>query len=311
MDFLFIPFIVVLFYYLFFYTIFVPLSYQMYKSGYFVPRIKTESKHVRLKYTCVDYDRNKKGEITEMTKAKQPIKKICEYCGKEFLAWRTSSRYCSHTCNSRAYKAERRKKAVELSEGLTLQKKEDAVKISLSDRPYLSISEAAQLLGVCRQTVYNLAHAEKIKATRISQRLSFISRKSIDELLEVKTPYELLPKQPPKPITDWYTIQEITQKYGIKYGQIRKIIMVEQIPTRKDGKFTLIAKNRVDAYFKKQGYNESIDNLTDWLTFSEVVTQYRMTQNTAYSFLSENKIPKKRRDGQRYYSKWHIDKCKA
>jgi len=47
MDFLFIPFVVVLFYYLFFYTIFVPLSYQMCKGGYFVPRIKTESKHIQ------------------------------------------------------------------------------------------------------------------------------------------------------------------------------------------------------------------------------------------------------------------------
>jgi len=49
MGFLFIPFVVILFYYLFFILFFVPLSYQIYVCGYFVPRFKTESEYVGLK----------------------------------------------------------------------------------------------------------------------------------------------------------------------------------------------------------------------------------------------------------------------
>lgn len=32
------------------------------------------------------------------------IPKICEFCKNTFIARTTRTRYCSHTCNSRAYK---------------------------------------------------------------------------------------------------------------------------------------------------------------------------------------------------------------
>ncbi|MEG1005727.1 MAG: DNA-binding protein, partial [Bacteroides sp.] len=32
------------------------------------------------------------------------IKKVCEWCGEVFYAQKTTTRYCSHRCNSRAYK---------------------------------------------------------------------------------------------------------------------------------------------------------------------------------------------------------------
>ncbi len=36
--------------------------------------------------------------------SKIQIKRICEYCGNEFTAQTTVTRFCSHKCNSRAYK---------------------------------------------------------------------------------------------------------------------------------------------------------------------------------------------------------------
>ena len=33
------------------------------------------------------------------------VQRICEYCDKEFTARTTKTRFCSHACNSRAYKA--------------------------------------------------------------------------------------------------------------------------------------------------------------------------------------------------------------
>lgn len=39
-----------------------------------------------------------------MAASKIRIKKICEYCGQEFYALKTSTRFCSKSCNDRAYK---------------------------------------------------------------------------------------------------------------------------------------------------------------------------------------------------------------
>ena len=41
------------------------------------------------------------------------IKKICKFCGEPFIAQKTTTRYCSHRCNSRAYKL--RKKGEKIS----------------------------------------------------------------------------------------------------------------------------------------------------------------------------------------------------
>ena len=43
-----------------------------------------------------------------MAASKIRIKKICEYCGQEFYALKTSTRFCSKSCNDRAYKMRQR-----------------------------------------------------------------------------------------------------------------------------------------------------------------------------------------------------------
>jgi len=192
-----------------------------------------------------------------MTRLKKPVKKICEYCGKKFEAGKRTTRCCSGYCSKRAYKDAKRKQVLESVKDYTIQKKEEKINIDFSNRQGYSVAEVAKLLGKCRQTIYNLVHSGKIKAIKVSQRFTIIPQKSIDEFLTVKAPYELLPVQERKPVSDWYTLKEITDKYGIKYRRLRDIINREQIPEKKVGRTTLIAKNRIDVYFKivfKKGF---------------------------------------------------------
>ena len=86
-----------------------------------------------------------------MTGSKIPIKKVCEYCNAEFYAHKASTKYCSHTCNSRAYKQNKREQRTHAVETAEQKKK---VK-DIVDRPYLKVSEAGRLLGVARQTIYD------------------------------------------------------------------------------------------------------------------------------------------------------------
>ena len=39
-----------------------------------------------------------------MAKSNIRIKKICEWCGQEFVAQKVTTKYCSHRCANLAYK---------------------------------------------------------------------------------------------------------------------------------------------------------------------------------------------------------------
>ena len=111
---------------------------------------------------------------TKMTASKVKIKKVCEWCGQEFIAWKVSTRFCSKQCNSHAYKDAIRKRVLLQTEQDTMEK---ADKISASkngNKDYMSIAEAASLLGVTRMTVYNLIYSNALRAEKITSRLTFV-----------------------------------------------------------------------------------------------------------------------------------------
>ncbi|OAV72343.1 DNA binding domain, excisionase family [Bacteroidales bacterium Barb6] len=265
-----------------------------------------------LTWTIVDYGRLKNGETTEKRmKGKHPIRKVCEYCGNEFEAFKSTVRYCSLSCNRKAYKEIKRQEVIALTESLTgKETKEETVK-NLSGQEYLSVSEADQILGWCKQSVYNYCHKGIIPAIRISRRTTLIRRMDIDTLFNEIESYQVLPANNRKPADDWYTLADITERYGILRHQIRKIVNAENIPTKKDGTHTLVAKNKTDAYFRKKGFDDTAVNLAGWCTSSEIMEWYGMSEQAVYVFVSKYAIPKKRVNGKLFYSKQHIDKLKG
>ena len=243
-------------------------------------------------------------------RAKEPIKKICEFCGCEFEAYTQVARYCSHDCNRKAYREIKRKEVISLTASMASQTKRERAKTDLSERDYISISEAAALMGVSRWTIYRNIVKGIIPAKRLSQRTTLIRKKDIEALFDVIEPYEVLTTGERKHIDEWYTIDEVTEKYGLLRHRIRKIINAEDIPTKKAGTRTLIAKGKIDAYFRKRGFDTTLSNLAEWVTAPEVMETYNMTEHAVRIFVSRYAIPKKRISGKLYYSKQHIDKLK-
>ena len=243
-------------------------------------------------------------------RAKEPIKKICEFCGCEFEAYTQVARYCSHDCNRKAYREIKRKEVIFLTDSMASQTKRERAKSDLSEREYISISDAAAIMGVSRWTIYRNVVKGCIPAKRLSQRTTLIRKKDIEALFDVIEPYEVLTTGVHKPIDEWYTIDEVTEKYGLLRHRIRKIINAEGIPTKKAGTRTLIAKNKIDAYFRKKGFDATLSNLAEWITTLQVIETYGMTERAVRIFVSRYTIPKKRINGKLYYSKQHIDKLK-
>jgi endogenous inhibitor of DNA gyrase (YacG/DUF329 family) len=109
-----------------------------------------------------------------MTKIKATLKRICEVCDKEFVAAQSVSRFCSKRCSQKAYKMKLRESKIVKSNAETEQQRIESRQKKLSVRMGFSISETAELLGVCRQTVYNFVYSGKLKAKRITNRVTII-----------------------------------------------------------------------------------------------------------------------------------------
>ena len=200
------------------------------------------------------------------------IKRICQYCGKEFTAKTTTTAYCSHRCNSLAYKEKIRADKIKQSNNETSQirvsKDIRPVKTKsiaeLKEKEFLTVKEVSMIINCSRQNVYKLIKSGKLKATNLLIKKTLVKRSDIDKLFSNNSDVsdiELIPKQQKIDlqkwaqagffkITDCYTLTEIKNKYGISESAIYSIIRRENIPTIKKGWFVYVPKNSIDDIFK-------------------------------------------------------------
>ena len=235
------------------------------------------------------------------------ITKICQWCGVEFVAQKVSTKYCSHRCANLAYKQAVRDKRVKQAETETLSIKLVKPIENVRDKEYLSFAQAGKLLGLSRQAVYNMVKAGNLKASKISSRLSFIRRVDIDAMLENR-PYKTLHPKDTVPISDFYTIAEIKEKFGVKESWIYEIAKEHNIPRTFNRGRTYWSKKHIDSYFAKKAPDASI---TEWYSVAELQEKFGMTLSAIYTFVYKNVIPKRKEGKMVYYSKKHFDIAKG
>lgn len=122
------------------------------------------------------------------------IARICQFCGQEFEAKTTITKYCSHKCNSRALKAKIRNEKVGKSNEEVLIVKTKPIEV-LKAKEFLTVKDAATLLNCAKQTIYTLINSGKLPATNIKLKKTLIRKIDIDnlfnqepiELIEIKT----------------------------------------------------------------------------------------------------------------------------
>ena len=84
------------------------------------------------------------------------VKRICQWCGKPFMAKKTTTNYCSPQCSKRGYKHRMKERRMEMREFQEMLE----VKNKLESQEYFTFSQAARLMGVSRQYVYKLADSD-------------------------------------------------------------------------------------------------------------------------------------------------------
>ena len=112
------------------------------------------------------------------------IKRICQYCGKEFTARTTVTKYCSDKCSKTAYKARKRAEKIQQSNVETIRIRQQPIE-QLKAKEYLSINEVCQLLGISRRTVYRVIERGELNKIKIGSR-TIIERSTLNRMLSDK-----------------------------------------------------------------------------------------------------------------------------
>lgn len=116
------------------------------------------------------------------------ITKKCLYCGKEYTAKTLTTRYCGHTCNSRHYKQLKREEKLnnfKEAQAKPEQQTQQSFDIALQQKEFLSIDEAAKLIGASRRTIHRLISGNKLQVGKVGSR-TIITRKAIDNLFNTQ-----------------------------------------------------------------------------------------------------------------------------
>ena len=242
-----------------------------------------------------------------MAKSNIRIKKICEWCGQEFVAQKVTTKYCSHRCANLAYKQAIRAKRIQQEEQRIQIVKSEKPLMDIKDKEYLSIAQAATLLGLSLQAVYKMIYTGHLVAYKLSSRLSFVRQSDIEEMLK-RNPYKKRQPKDTLPIIDFYTTNEIKEKFCVKDSWIFHIAKEHNIPRTFNRGKTYWSKKHIDDYFAKKAPDPEIK---EWYSTQDMQEKFGMTLTAIYSFVSKNAIPKKKVGIMVYYSKKHVDIAKG
>ncbi len=98
------------------------------------------------------------------------ITRICQYCGNDFIAKTTTTKYCGDRCSKRAYKERKKLEAIKASNE-EVKKQIELPLIEIQSKEFLSIAETMQLLNISRTTIWRMIKDQKIKPLKFGNRV--------------------------------------------------------------------------------------------------------------------------------------------
>ncbi|GAB3660235.1 hypothetical protein GCM10028791_34050 [Echinicola sediminis] len=111
------------------------------------------------------------------------IRRVCQYCGIEFTAKTTVTKYCGDSCAKKAYKKRKKEESIAASNEETVQQVKLEVK-KLEEKSFLTISQTCELLGISRMSLYRIIKEGTLRATKLGRR-TIIHRKNLDSLFNI------------------------------------------------------------------------------------------------------------------------------
>ena len=173
------------------------------------------------------------------------IKRICAWCGKEFIAQKTTTACCSKQCANALYKKRKRDEAIKANNQIVEKKIEEKPIERIKDKPFLTITETAIYLGVTRPTVYGYIKRSELKVIRLGFKY-LLNKEDIDALFNNPTEFHT-PTKEKAPITDFYTTAEIKEKFNVAESWIFAVAKKNNIPRTFNRGKTYWSKKHMDS----------------------------------------------------------------
>ena len=244
------------------------------------------------------------------------IVKKCEWCHKTFIGQMVTARFCSSKCCDQAYRYKRKvasgKYTPASNDDLsTLARRVDERKHlneSLKDKQFLSPSEAAKLLGVCRSTIYNYLWHQDLKAKQFRGK-TIIRRSDIEKLFDDAPSYKKRGniQKGKKTQNDYYSLKEMMEKFKISKRTVSRRCDQFGIPKIVDGRRKLWKKTDVDVHFAELLVQY---DLKDWYNAQQIEDIYGMKRAALKKYALRHNVPRIQFQNITYYSKSHIDNLK-
>ena len=173
------------------------------------------------------------------------LQRICQHCGKDFIAKTTVTKYCGDICAKRAYKARKRNEKIGKAKNEVKQIKIQPIE-EIKAKEFLNVREVATLLGCSIRTTYRLIDNGTIKSVNLAKRMTRIKRSELDKLLELPKPKLKLNDDLQIDLEDCYTLTEIQNKFGISEKALYELINRNRIHKIKNGRYVYVKKSKID-----------------------------------------------------------------
>ena len=230
--------------------------------------------------------------------------KVCKLCGKSFIAYQSTTKYCCASCSKRAYKANLRVKQQQSdSEEIKEQNRQN-----LLSQEYLSLTNAAALLGISRPTIYKIITNGELNTIRVSERVVRVKKSDLEKL-QSKTlaPIKHTIAEINKTVEEYISVEQALQQFNISNTWFyRKIKSKNITPVIIQGKahYPVYSLRKL---FTKKEYSD----IVEWNTVKELMSIYGVSMQYVYDFTSRNKLPRKREGRTTLISKFHWDKAQG
>lgn len=230
--------------------------------------------------------------------------KICQYCGNQFVAQKSSTKYCSHRCANLADKASKRTQK-------QLQKQQQAKESSRQDllkKNYLSLTEAAQLLHISRNTLYTLIKTHGITIQRLTSRTVRIAQDDLYKIrYEVQSPINTTIEDLAERDASLITREEVTKTYNISTAWFFSQLKKHGIKAQRIAGGCFYNKEQMEKIFSHKEFL----HITQWYTFKELKDITGFRTESICDIIKKHKIPKKKLNNCVYISKKHWDEARG
>ena len=227
----------------------------------------------------------------------------CVFCGQTFMAKTTFTQYCSKTCNNRDYKKKKRIEKIDQSDDKFIRNQR--VKLQLIEaKSFLKISELGLLLGLSRGSIYKLIHSGILPIIKVGSR-TLIEKSVIQEVFKSNKLVTKTTSEAFEPISEFYTTNDIEDKYGIKYGYLYQLIRKYRIPFTNHASRLIVSKIHFDRFMDKR--NHKIDSVQDYVKVRDLMIEYGLNRDQVYRRIRSYKIPSKKVGGIHFICKKSFD----